>query len=221
MAIDPDKLLARRFDPIEHSYTARDTQLYALGVGLGMDPLDAGQLRYVFEGEDLGNPSLQALPTMANVLAYPGFWARESDTGIDWRRVVHVEQHIELERPLPNWGVVVGHNRVTGLWDRGTGKGALLQQRREIREVSTGTLLGTVAQLNLLRGDGGFGADRGESLPPQAHPIPGRTPDVVCVLPTSNQAALLYRLCGDLNPLHADPAVARNAGFVRPILHGM
>lgn len=219
MPIDPGRLLERRFAPIAHAYEHRYTQLYALGVGLGADPLDAGQLRYVYEGAD--GESLDALPTMANVLAYPGFWAREADTGIDWRRLVHAEQQIVLHAPLPARGRVVGHNRVTALWDKGAGKGALMQQQREVRDAASEALLVTVTQLTLLRGNGGFGGGGSDGTAPAPHPIPQRSPDAVCDLPTLPQAALIYRLSGDLNPLHADPAVARAAGFERPILHGM
>jgi acyl dehydratase len=217
--IDPAALLARPFAPIEHAFDERDTLLYALGIGLGADPLDRGQLRYVYEGA--GGDALQAVPTMANVLAYPGFWARESDTGIDWRRVVHAEQRIELHAPLPPAGRVVGANRVSALWDRGADKGAFMEQQRGVRDAASGALLATVTQLALLRGDGGFGAGGSEGAPPAPHPMPTRVPDAVCDLPTAPQAALIYRLSGDRNPLHADPEVARAAGFVQPILHGM
>lgn len=216
---DPRRLLAREFAPITHAYEARDTQLYALGIGLGADPLDAGQLRFLYEGAD--GHALQALPTQANVLAYPGFWAREPDTGIDWKRLVHAEQQIVLHAPLPASGRVVGHNRVSALWDRGEGRGTFMQQQREIRDAASGALLATVTQLSLLRGNGGFGDGGSTGAPPLPHAVPQRAPDHHCDLPTLAQAALIYRLSGDLNPLHADPAVARAAGFERPILHGM
>jgi len=215
----PDHLLARHFPAIEHRYRVRDTALYALGVGLGYDPADTRQLPYVYEGAD--GRSLQVLPTMANILAYPGFWAREPDTGIDWRRLVHAEQEILLHAPIPAEAAVIGQNRITGLWDRGEGKGAFLQQTREIRDASNSLLLATVRQLSLLRGDGGFGPGGSAGAPAAAHAIPERAPDAVCDLPTLPQAALVYRLSGDLNPLHADPQVAKSAGFDRPILHGM
>ncbi|WP_167670950.1 MaoC/PaaZ C-terminal domain-containing protein [Allopusillimonas ginsengisoli] len=217
--LKPERLLSRQFPAIEHSYTRRDTALYALGLGLGADPVDQRQLRYVYEGID--GQSLSAMPTMANVLAYPGFWARDPDTGIDWKRLVHAEQEIILHAPLPACGSVVGQNRVSGLWDRGEKKGALLQQERKIRDAGNNSLLATVTQLSLLRGDGNFGPGGSEGAPPVAHPIPERAPDAVCDLPTLSQAALVYRLSGDLNPLHADPQVASAAGFDRPILHGM
>ena len=219
MTIDPRALLARSFPPIEHAYGHRDAQLYALAIGFGTDPLDAGQLRYVYEGVD--GESLQTVPTMANVLAYPGFWAREPDTGIDWRKVLHAEQRIEIHAPLPSRGRVVGRNRVTALWDRGRDKGAFLEQQREVIDAECGRRLATVTQLGLLRGDGGFGEGGSDGAPPPPHPIPDRLPDASCDLRTLPHAALIYRLCGDPNPLHADPAVARAAGFERPILHGM
>lgn len=219
MPIDPRHLLARPFPAIEHSYSLRDTQLYALGVGLGGDPLDAGQLRYVYEGAD--GAALRAMPTMANVLAYPGFWAREPDTGIDWRRLLHAEQEILIHAPLPASARVTGANRITGLWDKGPGKGAFMQQTREIKSAETGQLLASVVQLSLLRGDGGFGEGGSAGNPPLPHAMPEGPPDHVCELSTPVQLALIYRLSGDLNPLHADPGVAAAAGFERPILHGM
>ncbi|RZL91613.1 MAG: 3-alpha,7-alpha,12-alpha-trihydroxy-5-beta-cholest-24-enoyl-CoA hydratase [Variovorax sp.] len=217
--LDPRRLLARTFAPIEHAYAQRDVQLYALGLGLGSDPLDTAQLPYVYEGAD--GASLRTLPTFANVLAYPGFWAREPDTRIDWQRVVHAEQEIVLHQPLPAQGRAIGHNRVSGLWDRGEGKGAWMEQQREVRDAASGTLLAKVRQLALLRGDGGFGEGGSDGAPKPPHAMPQRAPDVVCDVTTSPQAALIYRLSGDFNPLHADPSVARRAGFERPILHGM
>ncbi|BBQ02032.1 enoyl-CoA hydratase (plasmid) [Burkholderia sp. SFA1] len=219
MPLRADYLLNRPFPSIEQAYSLRDSQVYALGLGLGADPLDAGQLRYVYEGSD--GQSLRALPTMANVLAYPGFWAREADTGITWQKILHAEQEIRIHAPLPASGRINGTTRITGLWDKGPGKGAFLQQTREIADAQTGRPLATVVQLSLLRGDGGFGAGGSTGAPPAPHAMPDGAPDHVCDLATPEQLALIYRLSGDLNPLHADPAVAAAAGFARPILHGM
>ncbi|AQH04337.1 3-alpha,7-alpha,12-alpha-trihydroxy-5-beta-cholest-24-enoyl-CoA hydratase (plasmid) [Burkholderia sp. KK1] len=219
MPLRADYLLNRPFPPIEQAYSLRDSQVYALGLGLGADPLDAGQLRYVYEGSD--GQSLRALPTMANVLAYPGFWAREADTGITWQKILHAEQEIRIHAPLPASGRINGTTRITGLWDKGPGKGAFLQQTREIADAQTGRPLATVVQLSLLRGDGGFGAGGSAGAPPAPHAMPDGAPDHVCDLATPEQLALIYRLSGDLNPLHADPAVAAAAGFARPVLHGM
>jgi acyl dehydratase len=213
MAIDPDKLRNWKLADVTHRYTARDTILYALGVGLGGDPVDSRQLRYVYERD------LLALPSMAVVLGYPGFWLKDPATGVDWAQVLHVGQTLRLHAPLPPAGEVVGTTRVTGLSDKGAGKGALLTSAREIRDRATGKLLATLAGASLLRGDGGFGGASEAAAPP--HPLPSRAPDMVCDLPTLPQAALIYRLSGDYNPLHADPEVARRAGFERPILHGL
>ncbi len=212
MPLDPHALLARPFKPVVHDVTARDTILYALGIGLGAEPTDERQLRYVYED------GLLALPTMANVLGYPGFWAKEPDTGIDWRRVVHAEQWIVLQAPLPVSGRLVGHTRVTAFHDKGPAKGALMASERRIVDAD-GAAIATVGGLTMLRGDGGSGVTQGTL--PVTEAVPLRPADAVCDLATLPQAALIYRLSGDLNPLHADPAVARGAGFDRPILHGM
>ncbi|MDF3833228.1 MaoC/PaaZ C-terminal domain-containing protein [Cupriavidus basilensis] len=221
MSIDPQHLLDRPFSPVEQAYAAHDSMCYALGCGLGADPLDTGQLRYVYERAPGG---LQALPTMANVLGYTGFWADQPDTGITWRMLVHAEQTIVLYRPVPAEGRIVGVNRVVGLHDKGAEKGALMLQERRVMDAASGDLIATVTQTSMLRADGGFGAVHGAShgQPLAApHAVPDRAPDAVCDLPTLPHAALLYRLNGDLNPLHADPAVAQAAGFPRPILHGL
>jgi len=217
MAIDPHYLLSRPFAPVEHAYAPRDSILYALGIGLGADPLDAGQLAYVYEGAPGGQ---RAVPTQINILGYTGFWADQPDTGIAWRKLVHAEQAIVLHRPLAASGRVIGDNKVVGLHDKGADKGALMVQERRVTDAHSGALLATVSQTVMLRGDGGFGGSFGQALLPP-HAIPDRAPDAVCDLATLTQAALLYRLNGDLNPLHADPAVASAAGFSRPILHGL
>lgn len=213
MTVDPHALLARSFAPVTHAYAARDTILYALGVGLGADPVDPGQLPYVYE------EGLTALPSLVNVLGYPGFWAKEPDTGIDWPRVVHAEQWFTLNGPLRPVGNVIGHTRVTAFHDKGAAKGALMGSERTVVDAASGAVLATVGGLSMLRGDGGSGVVEGVLPPP--HLLPDRAADAVCDLETLPQAALIYRLSGDLNPLHADPAVARGAGFDRPILHGM
>ena len=217
MALDPHHLLAREFAPVEQAYTARDCILYALGVGLGADPLDAGQLRYLYEGTPGG---LQAMPTMVNVLGYPGFWPSQPGTGITWKKLLHAEQSFVLHRPLPAQGHLIGRNRVVALHDKGAEKGALMVQRRELTDAGTGDVLATVTLTAMLRADGGFGGAHGEPLP-APHVLPERAPDRVCDLATLPQAALLYRLSGDYNTVHADPVIASQAGFPRPILHGL
>ena len=213
MPIDPVRLMNWPLPDIEHTYTQRDTMLYALGLGCGADPLDADDLRFVYEER------LRVLPTMAVVLGSPGFWVKHPDTGIDWRRVLHGEQGLILHRPLPAAATVIGRTRITRLIDKGAGKGGLMLSERDVIDKATGDLLCTLTSTTFMRGDGGFGGPSGPV--PEPHPMPGRAPDLAIDLPTLPQAALIYRLSGDYNPLHADPEVARSVGFARPILHGL
>ena len=213
MAIVYDKLLALKIPDVEHSYGPKDCMLYALGVGLGLDPVDEGQLAFVYEKH------LKALPTMAVVIGYPGFWAKELDTGIDWVKVVAGEHSLELHRPLPPSGTVRSRTRVLDVVDKGTGKGAIVYSERTIDDKASGARIATIVQTTFCRGDGGFGGPPRETRP--VHPIPERAPDLTCDLPTRPESALIYRLSADPNPLHVDPAVAKAAGFPRPILHGL
>ncbi len=192
----------------------RDVILYALSIGLGQDPTDAKQLDYV----DHHRP-LRAVPSMAVVLGHPGFWLADPRTGVDAVRLVHGEQWIEWHAALPTDGQVIGHTRVTGLIDKGAGRGALLFSEKRLTDAATGALLAVTGATTFLRGDGGFGGPSGPA--PTPHPMPAGTPDVTIDLPTRPEQALLYRLNGDDNPLHADPAVAARAAFPRPILHGL
>ena len=213
MAIDYQRLLDWSLPEVRQTYTVRDSQLYALAVGLGADPLDTRQLPFVYEQ----NP--RALPMQAVVLGYPGFWMKDPATGVDWVRLVHAEQGLRLHRPLPVSGEVIGRSRVVGINDKGPGKGAIVYSQRTLHDAVSDELIATLDSSTFCRGDGGCG---GSDAPPmRLAPTPERAPDAVCELPTLPQQALLYRLCGDFNPLHADPQVARAAGFERPILHGL
>lgn len=201
--------------PIEQVLVPRDVILYALGIGLGADPLDERQLRFVYEKD------LQALPTLAIVLGYPGPLGEYGDTGMTRTHVVHGEQGFEIVRPLPVSGTVVGRTRVTGVIDKGVDKGALVFSETQVHEKASNELLCTLTSTTFCRADGGFGGPSSASGPvPPVHPTPTRVPDIVCDLPTLPQAALIYRLSGDYNPLHAEPAFAQRGGYDRPILHG-
>ncbi len=197
------------------SYGPRDAILYALGVGVGADDAtSSSSLRYTYE------TGLQLLPTMAVIIGYPGFWLMEPQYGLDWQRVLHGEQTVELHRPLPAAAEVVSRLKIDAIYDKGAAKGAILYSTREIFEAGGGVKLATLRSTSFLRGDGGFGG-RAEGAP-KAHVIPDhRTPDLTIDIGTRTDQALLYRLSGDLNPLHIDPLVARRAGFERPILHGL
>ena len=219
--IDYAKLKARKFQDVEHAYDEKDTMLYALGLGYGHDPMDEKQLQFVYE------KNLKALPTLPVVIASPGFWVKEPDSGIDWVRIVHGEQSLTVHKPLPVAGTVIGRLRITALVDKGEGKGALVYQERTLHEKSSNALLSTIHSVTFCRADGGFsakpgnGPKGGDPAPAPKPATPDTAPQAVCDLPTLPQAALIYRLCADRNPLHAEPAVATAAGFPRPILHGL
>jgi acyl dehydratase len=213
MPIDRDRLLAWPFEEVEQRYDERDTILYALGIGLGAEPSDPRQLRFVYE------QGLQALPSMGVILGYPGFWLQDPRSGADWRRLVHGEQSIEILKSLPPAGTVLGMTRVRDVIDKGPERGALIFTEREVRDKASGELLCRLSSTSFLRGDGGFGGPTGPV--PAPHPIPDRPADESCELATLPQAALIYRLSGDRNPLHADPAAAAKGGFPRPIMHGL
>ncbi|KAA2214058.1 MaoC/PaaZ C-terminal domain-containing protein [Teichococcus oryzae] len=199
---------------VRQRVTPRDAVFYALSVGLGQDPMDRRQLDFTD-----ADRALRVLPSMAVVLAHPGFWAADPATGIDAVKVVHGEQSITLHHPLPAEGEIIGRTRVTGLIDKGEGKGALLYSEKELRDAATGTLLAVTGSTTFLRGDGGFGGPSGPVKP--VNPVPETPPDITVDLPTRPEQALYYRLNGDNNPLHSDPDVAAKAGFPRPILHGL
>jgi len=213
MAIDYDKLMSLAIPEREQAYTRKDSALYALGLGVGLDPMRKADLSFVYEHE------MKALPTMAVVLAHPGFWIRDLDTGIDWVKLVHGEQGLTLHKSLPPEGRVIGRTRVTEVIDKGAGRGALIYTERRLSEAATGELLATVRQVSFARADGGFGGPH--RTQPAPHALPERSPDAIHDTSTSPQGALIYRLSGDLNPLHADPETALKAGFPRPILHGL
>jgi acyl dehydratase len=199
------------------AYTQRDTMLYALGIGMGADPLDTRELRFVYEQD------LQALPTMAAALGNPVPWWQDARSGIDWVRGLHGEQSLTLARPLPTAGTLLGTTRVVSISDKGAGKGAIIAQQRELHDQASGHLIATGRIVAVLRGDGGYSAAGGRNDPvPEPMPsVPERAPDFEVLLTTLERQALLYRLSGDYNPLHVDPALAQAAGFGRPILHGL
>ncbi len=210
---DPHRLLGLNFDEVVQSYTARDTMLYALGLGLGRDPLDALELRYVYEAE------LMALPTMAVVFGHPGPWGADPAMGIDNPRVLHAAMEVILSRPLPAAGTLRARERVVAFVDKGQVKGALMVTERHIADDASGEPLAVLRSTAMLRGNGGSGVVVGSMAAP--HVMPVRAPDDTAQLATLPGQALLYRLSGDYNPLHADPALALSVGFDRPILHGL
>jgi acyl dehydratase len=212
MPIDYDTLMNWHFDDLSQSYTTRDAMLYALSVGLGQPADDIRQLPFVYEKD------LVVLPTMVGILGTRAMWLDHPGTGVDWRKSVGGGIGIRLFKPLPPAATIVSTQRVTGIVDRGVGKGAILFNERDIRDAATNDVLAVVEWTNILRGDGGFGGPSGPR--PVAHPIPERQPDTAVDMRISEQAGLLYRLFGDRHPIHIDPASAVAAGFARPTLQG-
>jgi acyl dehydratase len=198
-------------EPQERSWTSKDALLYAIGVGAGLgDPL--GELEFTTENTE--GVRQQVLPTYAVLVAQ----ARASRSLGDFDRamLVHAEQAFELHRPLPVEGTVRTVATVTGIYDKGSG--ALVASENVAVDAATGAKLVTSRSGAFIRGEGGFGGERG---PSDRWQRPERPPDHRVVQPTRPEQALLYRLSGDRNPLHADPKFAARGGFSRPILHGL
>lgn len=202
-----------RFTPTEHSYTRRDTMLYALGLGYGADPMDPDQLKFVYES------GLQAVPSICCVLAHPGSWISNPALGANYLKLLHGEQRFEIHEPIPAEGTVVGTYEIVAVEDKGADKGAILHQSKKLHDKASGKRLATVSSVLFLRGDGGCGSFG--DVPAPAAALPEGKPAQSCDIPTLPQSALIYRLSGDYNPIHADPVAAKKAGFDQPILHGL
>lgn len=220
MAIDVEAVRRWPFPQVRQTYTAKDAILYSLALGYGSNPVDPGELSFVYE------QGLQASPAMATALCHAGFWISDPRTGIDASQSVHAEHNVVFHSPLPPAGTLVAQTRVLDVFDRGPGKGAMLVFARDLRDEATGQCLASIEHRTLCRADGGFSA--------AAPALQGQKPAALFTAPDTSrpadhsldiaslpQAALIYRLSADPNPLHADPVVARQAGFARPILHGL
>ncbi|NNU49366.1 dehydratase [Rhizobium sp. WYCCWR 11279] len=194
-----------------HVVTARDAILYALSVGYGTNGLDERALNYVYERD------LVTAPTLANIVAHPGPWMQQ--TGVDWARLVHSEHRLTIHRPVPLDVPLISRSRVLSVVDRGIEKGMFVSFERLIVTKDGDEPIATIVQTNACRGDGGCGS--AGSAPDPLSKVPDREPDLEFHLGIPGNAALLYRLNGDLNPLHIDPQAAGRSGFDRPILHGL
>jgi acyl dehydratase len=211
MGLNYERIMAYRPTDIAVNYGERECILYALGIGIGMDPMDPGALKFVYE-----RAGLQAFPTMAVVLGWPG---RMTDPafGIDEKLVVAGDLKVVLHRPLAAQAKLTSRPRVREVIDKGPGGAAIVLNTRDLI-AEDGTPVATVDSSTFARKHGGFGGKVTETPAPPA--VPQSAPEKVCDLPTPPNLALLYRLNGDENPLHADPQRATVAGFDRPILHG-
>lgn len=215
MPIEYEHLLAFDIPEVRQSYGPMEVARYGLTVGMGQDPMDLRQLAYVDGLAD----DRRVMPAIVNVLGHPGFWLGNPETGVDAVKLVHGEQGMTLHAPIPLDGTVIGKTRVIGLIDKGEGRGALLYTEKHLRDAQSGVHLATCRSTTFLRGDGGFGGPTGPTKTP--HQVPETAPDHVFDTPTRPEQALAYRWNADPNPLHLDPRVAANAGFERPILHGL
>jgi len=210
MAISYPEILELRSSAVPFTWDDRDAMLYALGTGMGYDPLDLRELEFVYE------KNLKVLPTFATIVARPG------DPGpvpLNRALVLDGGRRLTMHGSLSGTGNVLLHGRIVSAVDKGIGKGAILTREVVIRDAVTNEKLATLVTDVLARGDGGFGGP-----PPHVSAsarLPSRTPDRIVDIATMPSQALLYRLSGDRNPLHIDPAIAARAGFDRPILHGL
>ena len=217
----PD-ILDQKTAPRSFTYDDKDVMLYALGIGLGADPMNETELPFVYER------GLKVVPTAATVLASrpggrnvgtaPDLPAGHRPSQINFLMVVHGEQKVELHKPLPPSGTFTAEGRTVGAWDKGEGKGAVIVNETTWTD-EKGEKVATLTGSTFARGDGGFGGPTEGQ--PEPHAVPTRAPDLSVDISTRPDQALLYRLNGDRNPLHSDPDFAKRAGFPRPILHGL
>ena len=210
-------LTGHKFPSQRVSYGIKDTMLYALTVGAGVDPLDADDLTLVYEQD------LKALPSMSAVIAYPGLWITEPQFAANYLKLLHGEQNLTVHKPLPVKADVIGDYRVAAVVDKGVDKGSLVYFSKDIRDAASNELYCSVSSTLFLRADGGCG-----NFGTAPAPLPSDAPSDAVVgakfqdqIKTPPNAALFYRLNGDMNPIHADPVAAGKAGFTKPILHGL
>ncbi|OSJ19698.1 3-alpha,7-alpha,12-alpha-trihydroxy-5-beta-cholest-24-enoyl-CoA hydratase [Bradyrhizobium canariense] len=216
----PD-ILEQKKRPRTFTYSHKDVLLYSLGVGMGRDPMDQRELPFVCEKD------IRVLPTAATVLASAGVQRsgpppsqrpclRTSELNLGM--LVHGEQKIEQHKPLPSFGTFTAATRTIDAYDKGKEKGAVVVDETVWTD-ENGEKVATLTDSTFARADGGFGGPSQGG--PEPHLVPTRKPDVLVSFDTRPDQALLYRLNGDLNPLHSDPDFAKRAGFARPILHGL
>lgn len=216
MPIDVAAALAAEPTVRQANWSERDVLLYHLGLGAGTDALDPAELRWAYERE------LRVLPTFAMVAGQGISAGSVTAAGmnlpgidIDLHKILHAGQSLTLHAPIPPTGSARISVRIADVWDKG--KAAVIVMEQAATDLDGAPLWTTQMQI-WARGEGGFGGSAG---PASETELPEREPDTVLVSPTTPQQALLYRLSGDMNPLHADPAFAKMAGFERPILHGL
>tara|TARA_B100002003_G_scaffold236352_1_gene252243 strand:+ start:4177 stop:5055 length:879 start_codon:yes stop_codon:yes gene_type:complete len=214
---DVERTLSQEPVELAGGYTDRDSLLYAVAIGMGRDPLDAQELEYVCE--TMGD---RVVPTAATVLSSTNEPAPVDADHImlkmNFALMLHGEQRLQIHNPLPPAAETLVSNRTTGVYDKGADKGALLTSETAVK-LTDGSPLYTLGTTMFFRGDGGFGGTSDGA--PVPHTLPERKPDAICEMPGRRDQAMIYALCGDRNPLHRDPGIAKQAGFDIPILHGL
>ncbi len=207
MPIDPSAV-GQQGGPVTRKWTSKDALLYAVGVGAGTDEL-------AFTTENSKDIPQRVLPTFAVIIGGGG--APFDKVGsFNPAMLVHGEEGIELLGEIPPEGEIESVGTVSAIWDKG--KGAVVEMTSESTLVATGEPLLRTRMSAFIRGEGGFGGERGPSASLE---IPSRDPDHQVEYATAPDQALLYRLSGDRNPLHSDPSFAQMGGFEKPILHGL
>jgi acyl dehydratase len=214
MPIDISKALGAELTPLAYEYDQKSVMLYALGVGAGVEATDPEELKFVYEND----PGLFVLPSFGVIPPFPALMGLLAVEGmeINLMMLLHGEQYMEIRKhPVPTAGKLTTYPKVANIYDKG--KGALIELEAETKDEA-----GDVVYYNVfgtfIRGEGGFGGEKG---PAAGNEPPDRAPDKVVEMKTLPQQALIYRLSGDINPLHADPNFASMAGFEKPILHGL
>ena len=214
MPIKYDELMALKNLGQKHRYGDREVMLYAYGIGMGADPMDEKELLFVNEAAATPR-SLKVVPTFASVAAWG---AGPGEMNLNRLMVVDGERDITFHKPLAAAAHITADSSVLAVYDKGRDKGAIIRHQTILKDADGGKLATLVAS-RFARGDGGFGgSSEGQ---PEPHQVPSRAPDRIVDISTRPDQALIYRLCGDRNPLHSDPEFAKKAGFPRPILHGM
>ena len=210
MPINYDEIMSLKSENIEISYTDKDSILYGLGVGLGNDPMDIDELKYVYENGQI------ALPSMATNFQYHSSLLMSAK--LNFVMVVHGEQKLSIINPIPVSGDFLADMKVLNCFDKGASKGAIIDVETTVKLKSNRTEICKLISTTFARGDGGFD---GPESPHQEIFEPEGSPDIVDEITTKPDQALIFRLSGDYNPLHSDPNFAKAAGFPKPILHGL
>ena len=210
MAINYEEIMSLEEKNLELSYSQRDSIIYSLGIGLGKDPMDTTELKYVYEN------GLIAFPSMATNFQYKSPLLLKAK--LNMLMVVHGEQGITLHQPMPSNADVFLDTRVINCFDRGESKGAIIETETKVRLKKDDSPLCTLISKTFARGDGGFG---GEDVPASTPIELDSNPDIIHEVTTTEDQALIFRLSGDSNPLHSDPNFAKMAGYPKPILHGL